>query len=217
MADPESAGRLVSDAVGEAAKEALETVGANEAALRRLIVPRTARWDPRAGEGGAAKRRMARAAELFEGDREILKPLAGALVDQRLLNRAGDIYEVSHEALLRVAPLGALILDLRGKFLRADMLTMEARDWIENRRRIEWVGRTGERLRDAQALLGDSDFGAMLSAPALGVAEYLTACVEKDRQEQELRERVERYQLAQNITGGTQLQPQLQSSMHSTG
>ena len=199
VADPDSAGRLVSDAVAEAAKEALEAVEANELALRRLIIPRLATWDPRAGEGGAAKRRTATAAELFAGDRVALKPLAVALVDQRLLTRAGDNYEVSHEALLRVAPLGALILELRGKFLRTDMLTMEARDWMDNARRAEWVGRTGERLRDAQALLEDADFGAMLSAADLGIGEYLTACVEKDRQEREARERLDRYQLAQSI------------------
>jgi hypothetical protein len=35
MADPENAGRLVSDAVANAAKEALDAVGADEAMLRR--------------------------------------------------------------------------------------------------------------------------------------------------------------------------------------
>jgi hypothetical protein len=211
VADPETAGRLVSDAVAEAAKEALETVGADEAALRRLIVPRLATWDPRVGEGGAAKRRVAKGAELFAGDRATLKPLAGALVDQRLLTRAGDNYEVSHEALLRVAPLGGLILDLRNKFIRADMLTMEALDWTEKGQRTEWAGRTGERLRDAQALLEDEDFGAMLAGPASDVGEYLAACAEKDRQERELRERVERYQFAQSIAGAPQIQSQLRN------
>ena len=209
MANPENAVRLVGEAVANAANEALESVGANEAMLRRLIIPRLATWDPRAGEGGAAKRRMASEAELFAGDRATLRPLAGALVDQRLLTRAGENYEVSHEALLRVAPLGALILELRGKFVRADMLTMEARDWAENGRRIEWVGRTGERLRDAQALLEDEDFGTMLSGPSLDIREYLKACADKDRQELELRERLEKYQLAQSIGAATQLQPQL--------
>jgi hypothetical protein len=122
---------------------------------------------------------MACASELFAGERATLMPLAGALVDQRLLTRSGDNYEVSHEALLRVAPLGALILALREKFLRVDMLAMEARDWWEHGRRGERIGRTGERLNEAQALLEDEDFGAMLSASALGVREYLAACVKK--------------------------------------
>jgi hypothetical protein len=208
MANPEGAGRLVSDAVAEAAKEALEAAGSDEGALRRLMIPRLVTWDPRAGEGGAAKRRVASAAELFAGERASLRPLANALVDQRLLTRAGDNYEVSHEALLRVAPLGALILELRGKFLRADMLTMEARDWLNYERRSEWVARTGERLRDAQTLLEDVDFGPTLSAPGLGVSAYLAACAEKDREERELRERIERYELA-SLTADVQAQQQL--------
>jgi TIR domain len=208
--DPESASRLVSDAVADAAREAVEAVKADEDAFRRLIIPRLATWDPRAGEGGAAKRRMACSSELFSGDRASLKALAGALVDQRLLTRAGDNYEVSHEALLRVAPLGALILALREKFLRVDMLTMEARDWWEHGRRGERIGRTGERLSEAQALLDDEDFGAMLSVPALRVREYLAACVVKDREDREWRERSERYQVAQNIAAPPQPQAQLQ-------
>jgi hypothetical protein len=189
MVDPNNARRLVSDAVANATKEALDAVGADEAMLRRLIIPRLVVWDPRAGEAGAAKRRMSSGSELFAGGRANLKSLAHALVDQRLLTRAGHNYEVSHESLLRVAPLGDLIRDLRSKFLRADMLTMEARDWTEKGRRIEWAGRTGERLHEAQALLDDEDFSAMLSAPDLAVQEYLTACDEKDRQEREFRER----------------------------
>ena len=208
VAEPDSAGRLVSDAVAEAAAEALEAVGADEKALRRLMIPRLVTWDPRAGEGGAAKRRVATAAELFAGDRAALKPLADALVDQRLLTRAADNYEVSHEALLRVSPLGMLILELRAKFLRSDILTMEARDWMESGRRIEWVGRTGERLRDSQTLLADPDFGAMLSTPGLGISEYIAACVQKDSEERELRERIDRYQLA-SIAGQAQEQKHL--------
>jgi TPR repeat protein len=134
--------------------------------------------------------------------------LADALVNQRLLTRARDNYEASHEALLRVAPLGSLILELRSKFLRADMLTMEARDWIEYGRRIEWVARTGERLGDAQTLVADPDFGPLLSASKLGISDYLAACDDKDRQERELRERLDRYELA-NLTQGVRPQHRL--------
>jgi hypothetical protein len=208
VAGAESAVSLVGDAVADAVREALESVGSDELALRKLIIPRLATWDPRSGEGGAAKRRVATAEELFGDDRAVLKPLAGALVDQRLLTCSGGYYEVAHEALLRVPPLGDLILDLRGKFVRAEMLTMEARDWRDSGRRVEWVGRTGARLRDAQALLGDADFGTMLMADNLGIAEYLAACSEKDREERELRERLDRYELA-SIAGETRRAMQL--------
>lgn len=203
QADAQSANRLVSEAVAEATKEALEASGADDTKLRRLMIPRLVTWDPRAGEGGAAKRRVATANELFDGERQSLRPLADALVDQRLLTRAGDHYEISHEALLRVSPLGELILELRSKFLRADMLTLEARQWQDFGRRIEWVARTGERLRDSQELANDEDFGAMLSASHLGVGDYLAACEQKDRDERELRERLERYELA-NLSASVQ-------------
>jgi hypothetical protein len=207
-AEPDIAARLVSEAVSEAARDAVLEAKADESALRRLMIPRLVTWDPRAGEGGAAKRRVATSNELFEGDRGSLTPLADALVNQRLLTRARDNYEVSHEALLRVAPLGSLVLELRNKFVRADMLTMEAHDWMEYGRRKEWVARTGERLEDAQALVADPDFGPLLSPSKLGISEYLAACDDKDRQERELRERLDRYELA-NLTAGAQSQHRL--------
>jgi hypothetical protein len=199
-ADPEQAHRLVSEAVAEAAKEALEAAGADEAALRQLMIPRLVAWDPRSGEGGAAKRRVATATELFANNRNSLKSLGDALVDQRLLTCAGSNYEVSHEALLRAAPLGDLILELRSKFVQADMLIMEARDWVDSGRRVEWVGRTGERLRNAENLLVDPDFGFVVSGQNQEVIAYLRVCAEKDQEERDLRERLERYQLA-NIAG----------------
>ena len=103
---PKDAAKFLNDAVAEAALEARTTAKADEAALRRLVIPELVAWDPRAGEGGAAKRQVAAEAVLFAGERAGLKPLADALVDQRLLTRSagedGPVYEVAHEALLRV-------------------------------------------------------------------------------------------------------------------
>jgi hypothetical protein len=159
--------------VADAAKEALAAAEVDEDSLRRLMIPRLVTWDPRAGEGGAAKRRVATAEELFAGDRSDLKKLADQLVNQRLLTRSGDNYDVAHEALLRVAPLEHFIVELRQKFVLADMLIMEARDWIGSGRRIEWATRTGERLRHAQTLLEDADLAFVLSGSDLEVTPYL--------------------------------------------
>jgi len=141
-----------------AVENAVREAQVSEDALRRLIIPRLATWDPNAGAKGAAKRQVAKAADLFAGDLAGLKPLADALVEQRLLTRTGDAYEVAHEALLRVRPLGDLIYERREKFELARILQVEAAAWAKKPVPGNLV-RSGDRLKEAEALVEDSDFG----------------------------------------------------------
>jgi hypothetical protein len=85
--------------------------GATDRDLRRLFLPMLTTWDAEATPP-AAKRLVAREADLFSGDRAPLRPLADALVEERLLTRSGGgspgtTLDVAHEALLRQPPLDA--------------------------------------------------------------------------------------------------------------
>jgi len=136
---------------------------------------------------------VAAAAELFTGERAGLQPLADALVNQRLLTRsqvARDVpgaapassYEVAHEALLRVPPLGDLIFARREKFEQVRILEVETRQYTEDGH----VVRFGERLKDARTLLEDPDLGPDLKTKNHGgskgnpltVEAYLNDCRE---------------------------------------
>ena len=196
----ERAAAFLEDAIANAAEEARREAGATEEDLRRLVIPQLATWDPRAGEGGAAKRQVAVSGPLFAGDRAALKGLADALVAQRLLTRSGAEqgarYEVAHEALLRVAPLGDMIFELKEKFIRADLLTFSARDWRSNGEIPDFVAHTGERLAAAKALVADADFGALFTGEALGMSAYLAACDEKDQEETRRRDALARAEAA---------------------
>jgi formylglycine-generating enzyme required for sulfatase activity len=189
----QTAEKFLENAVRDAAREAREAAGAEEEDLRRLVIPRLATWDPRAGAEGAAKRQVTAAADLFSGERAGLKPLADALVAQRLLTRTGDAYEVAHEALLRVAPLGGLIFACREKFEQARILEIETRDWMGAGRAAGKLARSGDRLEDAFTLLQDPDFGTDLRERMIEgtkVADYLEAC--RDHQTEQLRQQEER-------------------------
>jgi formylglycine-generating enzyme len=175
---PGEAATFLESAVTDATHDGLKAGRASADDLRQLVIPRLATWDPKAGAEGAAKRQVTGADELFAGERLRLKPLADALVDQHLLVRSqtesGPAYEVAHEALLRVPPLGKLIFDCREKFEQARILEIEARDWAAKKEAGNLV-RSGQRLQDALALLQDQDFGTDLRRKG-GVAEYLEAC-----------------------------------------
>ena len=203
--EKDRAQRFVENAVRDAAREAREKAGAGEDDLRRLVIPRLATWDPRAGAKGAAKRQVCAAADLFRGDRQNLQPLAEALVDQRLLTRTGEAYEVAHEALLRVPPLGELIHARREKFEQVRILEVETRQWADAARAESHLVRFGPRLEDARALLEDPDFGPDLrpkrpekkeeEQPAT-VAEYLEACGQHEEQEQRKKQQATRRVIA---------------------
>ncbi|MBU6303602.1 MAG: hypothetical protein KGS60_18810 [Verrucomicrobia bacterium] len=175
--NPAEAAAFLDSAVTDATHDGLKAARSNAGDLRQLVIPRLVTWDPKAGAEGAAKRQVTSAQDLFAGDRVRLKPLADALVDQHLLVRSqtesGPAYEVAHEALLRVPPLGKLIYECREKFEQARILEVEARDWAATRSPENLV-RSGQRLQDALALLQDPDFGTDLQRR--GVAEYLEAC-----------------------------------------
>jgi len=174
------AAAFIDNAVSDARSDALKAANANAEDLRRLIIPRLATWDPHAGAEGAAKRQVASTADLFSGERAGLKSLADAMVRQRLLisshGDSGPAYEVAHEALLRVPPLGQLIFDCREKFEQARILELEAKEWEAAKRHNEFLVRSGQRLEDAFALLQDPDFGSDLRREESGVSTYLQFC-----------------------------------------
>jgi hypothetical protein len=188
---PEEAHGFIETAVEEAAKEALRSAEAEKDDLRRLVIPRLATWDPKAGSDGAAKREVASAADLFAGPRAGLHTLADALVAQRLLTRSGTeggaAYEIAHEALLRVPPLGQLIYERRERFEQARVLEIEARDWHTAGRIPGRLGRAGDRLSEAQKLLADEDFGPDLARKEASVTDYVAACDAHEREQIDLK------------------------------
>ena len=195
--EPDQTEAFIKRAVADTAAEAIEQAGASEEDLKRLAIPYLATWDPQAGAEGAAKRVVARAETLFAGPRADLIRLADTLVEKRLLTvsrahgNTGDsssiLYEVAHEALLRVEPLAGLIHERREEFEQTRMLAIEARDWVASGESVEQLGRTGERLRVGQALLRDDYFGDALPD---NVARYLAACAEKEQEDRDRQRRL---------------------------
>ena len=199
---PVDAREFIATAVADATREACQSAGAAPEDLRRLIVPKLATWDPKAGQEGSAKRLVASASELFTGSRVGLVRLAEALVNQRLLSRSrsesGPAYEIAHEALLRNDPLGPLISERRDAFEQVRMLEAERRDWHASGGAKERLGRTGRRLEEALALLADEDFGTDLKSTSLPlgkqeepcVADYLVACAAHEREQIDKQRRI---------------------------
>jgi WD40 repeat protein len=189
---PEDAREFIETAVVEATEDALKRAGTGTDDLRRLVIPRLATWDPKAGAEGAAKRQVANAADLFVGLRMGLRTLADALVGLRLLTRSGTAggvaYEIAHEALLRVRPLGPLIYERRERFEQARVVEIEARDWNAAGRVAGRLARTGDRLGEAQKLLEDEDFGPDLEEA--GVADYLAACAAHENEQTNKQRRI---------------------------
>lgn len=91
---------------------ALRTAQAQPEALRRLVIPHLATWDPDSSPP-AAKRLVATEDRLLAGERATLQDLANALVEARLLTRSGSAIEVAHEALLRLEPLSSWLAESR--------------------------------------------------------------------------------------------------------
>jgi formylglycine-generating enzyme required for sulfatase activity len=166
----------IGGSIDRALAEAQYKAGAAGArdALRRLIIPHLATWDPTAN---AAKRLVAPQPELIGGDRAELAPLADRLVEARLLTRGRGTIEVAHEALLRRAPI-SLWLEAQKEALKLrDDVRREAREWDEGGRKAKDLVRRGERLAMARDLLGEPDFAGAL-APA---KDYLDACRKQEK------------------------------------
>ncbi len=149
------------------AQRAAETAGSDDN-LRRLIVPGLATWDPAAS---AAKRLVAKEAELVGGRRAALARLAHALVENRLLVRNRDTLEVAHEALLRRPPIAGWLEEQKDALKLRDDVLREAEEWNSGGRHADALVRRGARLDSAVDLLGKPDFVAAM-APAV---EYLAA------------------------------------------
>jgi formylglycine-generating enzyme required for sulfatase activity len=149
--------------------------GGTEECLRRLILPGLATWDPTAC---AAKRLVAREADLTGRDRACLAPLAEALVGARLLTRNRDTLEVSHEALLRRQPVAGWLDQQKDALKLRDDVLKEAAEWAQGGNKAGDLVRRGERLEHANKLLGDPDFKTAL----LPASSYLSACCKMELQ-----------------------------------
>jgi formylglycine-generating enzyme required for sulfatase activity len=149
------------------AQKSAESAGSDEN-LRRLIVPGLATWDPAAS---AAKRLVAKEAELVGGGRAPLAPLAHSLVENRLLVRNRDTLEVAHEALLRRPPIAGWLEEQKDALKLRDDVLREAEEWNSGGRHADALVRRGARLDGAVDLLGKPDFATAM-APA---AEYIAA------------------------------------------
>jgi formylglycine-generating enzyme required for sulfatase activity len=167
------------------ARRAAGAAGSTEK-LKRLIVPELVTWDPAAW---AARRLVAREAELTGGERSDLAPLATALVDARLLTRGKGTVEVAHEALLRRPPIDGWIYERREALKLRDDVLEEAAEWVAGGKSPRDLIRRRERLREAEALLTDPMFTGAL-APA---RDYLALC---RREENASRSRSRRRQVA---------------------
>ena len=162
--------------IDRALAEARRKAGAagSEAALHKLVVPGLATWDPAAN---AAKRLVAKEAELSGGERSGLAPLANALVDARLLMRGRDTIEVAHEALLRRPPIDGWLDQQKDALKLRDDVLKEAAEWAAGGKSQRDLVRRGDRLRAAEALAADLDFkGALTPAKA-----YLAGCRREER------------------------------------
>lgn len=137
--------------------------------LKRLLVPGLATWDMGAG---AAKRIVSQESMLVGGERSNLKPLADALVANRLLTRGAGTLEVAHEALLRREPIAGWLEAQKDSLKLRDDILREAKDWADGGRHVESLVRRGARLESGLALQANPDFASALS-PA---REYLEAC-----------------------------------------
>ncbi|MGD9726746.1 MAG: toll/interleukin-1 receptor domain-containing protein [Hyphomicrobiaceae bacterium] len=143
---------------------AQRVAGADDKRLRELFIPRLATWDADATPPGA-KRLVADEAELFAGSRAHLRPLADALVAERLLTRGGNdrgrtTLEVAHEALLRQPPLGNWLEEAREFLVWRDTLA-RARRGFEANERPHLMGRE---LEIARGWLEDETDGSISSA-----------------------------------------------------
>ena len=160
----------VGGSIDRALADAMRQAGAagSEENLRRLIVPGLATWD---AEAGAAKRLVAHESEIFAGPRAALKPLADAMVAQRLLVRNAEdqgkgavTLEVAHEALFRRKPVDGWLAEQKDALKLRDDVLREAKEWAAGGRHGDFV-RRGTRLESALDLTNQTDFAATL-APA---------------------------------------------------
>jgi hypothetical protein len=192
-----------------------EGAGTDET-LKRLLVPALVTWDPRAGEVGAAKRRIASRAKLL-GDDADLKRLADALASPavRLLTRgsgpSGPTLEVAHESLLRVQPVRRWVEGYASELKLRDQVEREASEWrsaqdamADARARAGENGgidqltaqkavdatiaaRRGPRLEAAKALMDNPAFRIDLSDQ---VRAYINACDARETEERDKRRRL---------------------------
>ena len=175
-------GGSIDRALAEAQRKAVGGGGADN--FRRLIIPGLATWDSAAG---AAKRLVAKEADLTGGERKSLAPLANALVEARLLTRNRDTLEVAHEALLRRPPIDGWLEQQKDALKLRDDVLKEASEWAAQGKGERDLVRRGERLKMALDLLAAPDFAAAL-APA---KDYLGAC---EKAEKAARKRARRIQ-----------------------
>ncbi len=137
------------------------TAGTQET-LKRLLIPGLVTWDPRAGEAGAARRRIATREILLDNDAD-LTGLADALASPRvrLLTRgraeAGPTLEVAHEALLRVQPVKRWIEEFSVELRLRDEIECEASEWQRAETELATAREGPEAAKQLEALQRDID------------------------------------------------------------
>ena len=183
----EAAGGM-SDVLRKRLATAQRSTGASPEQLRGLMVPHLATWDEEVSPP-VVKRLVSNEASLLADAGVGLKPLVDALVEGRLLTRAGaggqgTTLEVAHEALLRLPPLDGWLAEDR-EFLVWRDRTGKARALYEASARGPLVGRELDIAREWLNKRKGSDIAEVDRA-------FIKASVMEDeqrRKEEEKRER----------------------------
>jgi hypothetical protein len=122
-----------------------------DASAQRVFVPTLAQVNER----GGTTRRVATLSSFDDEGKEILT----SFEKWRLVVTSGANVEVAHEALFRVWPRFVRWLEPeRARLETLRGLESAAASWESNARAYDFIGHTGRRLRDAQALMKVPDF-----------------------------------------------------------
>lgn len=164
-------------------KAAQKRAGMDEAAVRKLFVPHLATWDADATPP-SAKRIVAYETDLLTNERRGLRPLADALVEERLLCRSGDAsgdttLEVAHETLLRRKPISDWLQQEKDALQLRDQVLKEARNWVAGERDQSLLTRRGLQLDEALELASAPNYATSMR-PA---ESYLAACRSNERKQ----------------------------------
>lgn len=153
--------------------------------LRRGFIPWLAGIDP---DTNAPRRRVARLSEIPAESR----PLIEHLVRQRLLSidiaqKTGEAtIEPAHESILRQwSTLSGWLSEDLAALSNLESVQRATRDWEANRRAVEWLAHTGDRLAAARKTASRQEFLLLLGSSE---NDYLDFCAQKDEREALIRD-----------------------------
>ena len=165
--------------------------------LRRAFIPWLAAVDPDTGE---SRRRVAGEDTLPAETRALVDRLVEARLlvrDRRRVDadgRESSVVEIAHEALLRQwTSLTGWLSEESLALKTLEAVRRAAQDWVAHERRRSWLAHTGERLRDAEALLGRAEFAALLGPDG---RDYIQTCAAEERAQLREQERVRQRELS---------------------